>query len=153
MLQIIVVVGCVKPIVESLCDYKMTPCPNKCHRRNKWNERCFRPRFRTCKAILVRGPPELMRWILLWIMPLVHLCHGTLSTWRHVISRLIGSFIIYTAYVITPPDWFIYYLHSTRHQPHNSQQEHVERWLADDNNFVAPRSHGNKVLCCSLRPN
>ena len=35
------------------------------------NELCFRPRFCTCKAILRRGQPELMRWILLWIMLLV----------------------------------------------------------------------------------
>ena len=32
-------------------------------------ELCFRPRFCTCKAILDRGHPGLMRWILLCIMP------------------------------------------------------------------------------------
>ena len=35
------------------------------------NEYCFRPRFWTCKTILGREQPRLMRWILLWIMPLV----------------------------------------------------------------------------------
>ena len=34
-------------------------------------EWCFRPRFCTCKAILGRRHPGLMRWILLGIMPLV----------------------------------------------------------------------------------
>ena len=35
------------------------------------NEWCFRPRFCICKAIMGWGQPGLMRWILLWIMPLV----------------------------------------------------------------------------------
>ena len=34
------------------------------------NEWCFRPQFCTVKAILGRGQPVLMRWLLLWIMPL-----------------------------------------------------------------------------------
>ena len=34
------------------------------------HECCFRPRFCTCKAILGRGQPGLLRSILLWIMPL-----------------------------------------------------------------------------------
>ena len=38
---------------------------------DKWNDWCFRPRFCNCKAILGWGQPGLMRWILLWIMPLV----------------------------------------------------------------------------------
>ena len=29
----------------------------------KWNDWCFRPRLCTCKAILGRGQPALMRWI------------------------------------------------------------------------------------------
>ena len=32
-------------------------------KKMKWNELCFRPRFCTCKAILYRGQPGLMRWI------------------------------------------------------------------------------------------
>ena len=35
----------------------------------RWNDWCFRPRFCTCKAILVRVQHGLMRWIVLWIMP------------------------------------------------------------------------------------
>ena len=35
------------------------------HHCKKWNDWC------TCKAILGRRQPGLMRWILLWIMPLV----------------------------------------------------------------------------------
>ena len=38
---------------------------------DQMNEWCFRPRFCTMKAILGWGQPGLMRWILLWIMPLV----------------------------------------------------------------------------------
>ena len=37
----------------------------------KWNKWCFKPRFSTHKAILGRGQPGLIRWILLWNMPLV----------------------------------------------------------------------------------
>ena len=36
----------------------------------KWNDWCFRPRICT-KAILGRGQPGLIRWIMLWIIPLV----------------------------------------------------------------------------------
>ena len=37
---------------------------------NEWmNDGCFRPWFCTCKAILGRGQPRLMRWILLWTRP------------------------------------------------------------------------------------
>ena len=38
-----------------------------------WNEMkwWFRPRFCTSKTILGRGQPGLMRWFLLWMMPLV----------------------------------------------------------------------------------
>ena len=39
--------------------------------RWKSNDSCFRPWFCTCKAILCRGQPRLMRWILLLYMPLV----------------------------------------------------------------------------------
>ena len=35
------------------------------------NEMYLRPWFCTCKVILGRGQPGLIRWILLWIMPLV----------------------------------------------------------------------------------
>ena len=36
--------------------------------RNEWGSR---PRFCTVKAILGRGQPELVRWFLAWIIPLV----------------------------------------------------------------------------------
>ena len=41
------------------------------------NELCFRPRFCICQAILGRGQPGLLGWILLWIMPLVHVTYNT----------------------------------------------------------------------------
>ena len=45
---------------------------------NKW---CFIPRFCTCKAILIRGQPGLMRWILSWFMPVVQdQSHGLLNS-------------------------------------------------------------------------
>ena len=34
----------------------------------------FQPQFCTCKAKLGQGHPGLMRWILLWVMPLVQEC-------------------------------------------------------------------------------
>ena len=36
-----------------------------------WNNWCFRPRYCTCKAVLDRGQPGLMGWILLWILSLM----------------------------------------------------------------------------------
>ena len=44
-------------------------CPVNCVRKcNEWR---FRTRFCICKAILGRGQPGWMWWILFWIMPLV----------------------------------------------------------------------------------
>ena len=40
-------------------------------RNERMNEWCFKPRLCTVKAILCRGQPGLMRWILVWIMLLV----------------------------------------------------------------------------------
>ena len=48
---------------------------------NKWNEWCFRPRFCTVMLYWARQPGQ-MRWILLWIMPLVQ--DWSLTCWPAV---------------------------------------------------------------------
>ena len=56
---------------EKLWVFEKNTCETQNNTGIRLNEWCFKPRFCTCKAILGRGQPGVMRWILLWIMPLV----------------------------------------------------------------------------------